>query len=162
MKSGWRALSICALGLAGSACNGNGEEPPKLAEQIIVREPGEPAANAAIAAQADSADQNATDLVALGGDAFQTCTGCHNAESGAPHMAGPNLYGVVGRQAGALEDYPYSEALAGSGITWDRASLDRFLANPAGYVEGTDMVAGAVRDGEARAAIVAYLASLAE
>lgn len=155
-----KILLVCAAGAALAACSGGGEDPPELVEQIIVREPGEPAAKAAIAAQPDLA--GAVDLAARGEDAFRACTGCHNAGRGAPHMAGPNLHGVVGRRAGSAEGYPYSDALAGSGITWDRASLDRFLANPAGFIEGTDMVAGAVRDGETRAAIVAYLASTSE
>ncbi len=155
-----RVWLICAAGAVLAACSGGDEDPPELVEQIIVREPGEPAANAAIADSPDAA--GAVDLVALGEDAFQACTGCHNAEKGARNMSGPNLHGVVGRPAGALADYSYSEAIATSGIIWDRASLDRFLANPTGYVEGTDMVAGAVRDGETRAAIVAYLASTSE
>ena len=101
-------------------------------------------------------------MVALGEEAFQMCTGCHNADPGGPSMAGPNLHGVFGRKAGANPDFLYSDALVASGITWDYASLDRFLSNPAAYVEGTSMVAGAVRNGEQRAAIVAYLASTSE
>ncbi len=77
-------------------------------------------------------------------------------------MAGPNLYGVVGRAAGALDDFAYSEALVSSGITWTEGELDAFLTNPTGKVAGTSMVAGAVSNDENRAAIIAYLSSLSE
>lgn len=147
------------LAAALAACGSN--EPLPVVEQIVIREPGEPAANSVIEQAARAAGESAgdMDLVALGEEAFQLCTGCHNADPGGPSMAGPNLHGIVGMAAASKPDYPYSAALAASGITWDAASLDRFLANPAAYVEGTSMVAGAVRDGEERAAIVAYLAS---
>ena len=148
-------VSLLAFGLVACAQ----AEPEVVVEQIVVREPGQPAANATQAQNASGDQGQGIDLVALGEDAFQACTGCHNADEGGRSMAGPNLHGVVGRPAAALDDFAYSEALSASGITWDRASLDRFLANPAAYVEGTSMVAGAVRDGEQRAAIVAYLAS---
>ncbi|MEM7666273.1 MAG: c-type cytochrome [Pseudomonadota bacterium] len=149
------AASVLAMALAG--CGGSGEQPPF--EQIVVREPGEPAANATQLASA--AAGATTDLVGAGA-AFAVCSGCHVVEAGAASTAGPNLYGVVGRAAGSLDDYAYSDALAGSEITWDIAELDRFLANPAGYVPGTTMSAGGVSDSERRAAIVAYLGSLSE
>ncbi|MGB3471223.1 MAG: c-type cytochrome [Erythrobacter sp.] len=142
-------LLTAMLAACGSA------EPAPVVEQIIIREPGAPVADAGAAPAA-------LDKVALGEEAFQACTGCHNAEAGGPNMSGPNLHGVVGRKAGAVASYDYSDALAGSDITWNYGTLDRFLANPGGYVPGTDMVAGAVRDGERRAAIVAYLASTSE
>lgn len=154
-------LAAGLLTLALAACGSS--EPEAVVEQIIVREPGAPAVAAQTSAEgAANSDLVAPDLVALGEEAFQLCSGCHNADEGGPHQAGPNLHGVVGRKAGSAPDYPYSEALEGSDITWDMASLDRFLANPAAYVEGTSMVAGAVRDGEERAAIVAYLASTSQ
>lgn len=155
-----RNSAVLAVGLLTvmlTACGSS--EPEPVVEQIVIREPSEPAANATIAKAAEGAEAGAVDLVALGEGAFQTCTGCHNADKGGRSMAGPNLYGVVGRKAAALEDFGYSGALKASGITWDKATLDRFLANPGAYVEGTSMVAGAVRDGESRAAIVAYLAA---
>ncbi|MEO0463466.1 MAG: c-type cytochrome [Pseudomonadota bacterium] len=158
-------LATGLLTILLTACGSS--EPPEVVEKIVVREPGAPvpapAANATLADAANaSGAAGSLDMVALGEEAFQACTGCHNAKAGAPNMAGPNLYGVVGRAAGAVDGYSYSDALAGSGITWDFATLDRYLANPSGYVPGTDMVAGAVRDGERRAAIVAYLASTSE
>lgn len=148
-------LAGSLLTVLATAC-GSAAEEPQVVEQIVVREPGQAAAPATAGAG------EAMSLVALGEDAFQTCTGCHAFEAGAPSGAGPNLHGVIGRQAGSLSDYPYSQALAASAITWDEASLDRYLADPAGYVPGTDMMAGAVPDAETRGAIIAYLAANGE
>ena len=148
-------LAAGLLTLALAACGSS--EPKPVVEQIIVREPGEPAPAPQAPAEAGEIDR-----VAFGEEAFAQCSGCHNADKGGPHQAGPNLHGVFGMKAGSKEGYPYSDALAASDITWDYASLDRFLANPAAYVEGTSMVGGAVRNGEERAAIVAYLASTSE
>ncbi|MEM6476603.1 MAG: c-type cytochrome [Pseudomonadota bacterium] len=150
--------SLLTMGLC--ACGGDPEQPP--IEQIIIRAPGEPAATMTQVANQAEAGASKANLIAAGQAAFATCSGCHVAEPGAASMAGPNLHGVVGRKAASLDDFAYSDALSGSGITWDIASLDRFLANPAVYVEGTSMAAGAVSDGEQRAAIVAYLGSLSE
>lgn len=148
------AASLFTVMLA--ACGSS--EPEPVVEQIVIREPGAPDASAKATGEGAPLDRP-LDRVALGERAFQVCTGCHVAEKGGRSMAGPNLYGVVGRKAATLDDFYYSDALSGSDITWDYASLDRFLANPSGYVEGTSMVAGAVRDAQTRAAIVAYLAS---
>ena len=149
-------LAVGLLTLALAACGSS--EPAPVVEQIVIREPGDPVATP----EAPTEEAGEIDKVAFGEEAFAQCSGCHNADAGGPHQAGPNLHGVFGQQAGSKEGYPYSDALASSEITWDYASLDRFLSNPAGYVEGTSMVAGAVRDGEERAAIVAYLASTSE
>lgn len=146
-----QAIFAVSLLTLVAACGGSAEEPP--VDQIVVREPGDPAVNTA---------GGAVDLVAKGRSAFAVCLGCHVAEPGAPSAAGPNLYGVVGRQAGSLNDFGYSDALTGSEIIWDAASLDRFLANPGGFAPGTSMIAGGVSDEESRAAVVAYLGSLSE
>lgn len=146
-------LAVGLLTIMVTAC-GSSEEEPRVVEQIVVREPGDPETASATAGPGDAAS-----LVALGEDAFQACAGCHAVEAGAPSGAGPNLHGVIGRQAGSLGDFPFSDALAGSGVTWDEASLDRYLADPAGYVPGTEMLAGAVPDADSRTAIIAYLSS---
>lgn len=150
------AASLLAMGLAGCG----GAEQPEVVEQIKVREPGQPDKNAAAATAAPATA--AGDLVAAGKAAFAACAGCHVAEQGAESMAGPNLYGVVGRKAGALDDFAYSDALKASGIIWSEAELDAFLADPAGKVAGTSMAAGGVSNAQQRAAIVAYLGSLSQ
>lgn len=147
-------------------------EQPEVVEQIVVREPGSPQAGAAevvaaeaagsVAAAEAEAGAAAVDLVALGEDAFQVCTGCHSVDPDGRSAAGPNLYGVLGRKAGSLEGYSFSDAFAASDITWDEASLDGFLADPQGFIPGNEMLAGGVPDAENRAAIIAYLAAQGE
>lgn len=146
-------LGVCLLTVMVTACGSS--EAPEVVEQIVVRERGAPDVVAA-------AVGGAGDLVALGEDAFQTCTGCHSVAADGRSSAGPNLYGVMGRQAGSLEGYSFSDAFVASDITWDEASLDGFLADPQGYIPGSEMLAGAVPDDETRAAIIAYLAQQGE
>lgn len=148
---------LIAFGLAFALAGCGSDPAPGPVEQIVVREPGEAAQPVAAATEADAGTE--TDLVAKGEAVFATCSGCHAAEPDAAAMAGPNLHGIVGAKAGAVEGYAYSEALAGSGLTWTEAELDAYLANPTSKVPGTTMVAGALPDPERRKAVIAWLAS---
>jgi cytochrome c len=96
---------------------------------------------------------------ATGVAALSTCTACHALTADAPRRSAPTLAGVVGRRAGALPHYPYSPALKGSGVVWSKATLARFLTNPAAMVPGTRMVAR-VADPAQRARVVDALAGL--
>lgn len=88
----------------------------------------------------------------------QRCGTCHAIDAGGPAKLGPALRGVVGRKAGAVAGYAYSPALKRSGVIWDKAALDAYLARPAGKVPGTKMLIG-VPSPEQRAAIIGYLAT---
>ncbi|WP_027156180.1 c-type cytochrome [Mesorhizobium sp. WSM2561] len=96
---------------------------------------------------------------ALGQRAFQRCSGCHSTAD--QRKAGPGLGGIVGRPAGSMEGYRYSKALKSSGLVWDEATLDRFLAAPREVVPKTTMTM-AVSKPEDRQNIVAYLKSLSQ
>lgn len=138
-----------------SACGSQSAADP--VEQIVVSKPGEEKAYASfVTDNAESVSEN----TAAGQAAFAICTGCHNAEKGAASTAGPNLYGVLGSKAGSVQDYDYSDALKGADFLWDKAKLDAYIADPAATVPGTSMVAGAVDDADARAAIIAYLGAI--
>src|ERR1700721_2298772 len=60
--------------------------------------------------------------------AFQKrCAGCHALD--ADHE-GPRLRGVVGRAAGTIKTFQYSDALKNAKHVWDEANLDKWLTDP--------------------------------
>lgn len=90
--------------------------------------------------------------------AFAQCRTCHSVEPG-KNGIGPTLFGVVGRKAGEVEGFQFSSALANSGITWDRASLDTWLQGPMKMVPGAKMTSFQPDPGR-RDEIIDYLESL--
>lgn len=94
---------------------------------------------------------------ATGARAFRSCAACHSLEPGR-HSAGPSLAGVWGRKAGTAKGFGgYSAALKSSGIVWNDATLDAWLANPRAAVPGNAMGFPGVFDAAVRAALIAYL-----
>jgi cytochrome c len=93
-----------------------------------------------------------------GGEAkFALCASCHTITPGGPNMTGPNLHGVVGRKAGVEANYNYSDAVKTSGITWDAAKLDKWLADPRTDLPGTKMSFVGLKDPKDRTDVIAYL-----
>jgi cytochrome c len=88
--------------------------------------------------------------------AFAICAGCHTVTPGGVHRFGPNLHGVIGRRAGSLGDYPYSNAMRQADITWNETTLDAFLRAPASVVPGSRML-NATADPERRRQVIEYL-----
>ena len=115
--------------------------------------------------------------VAEGERAFRQCQTCHvvadpdgNVLAGRRARTGPNLYGIIGRQAGTVEDFNYSGALveAGeAGLTWDEESLAAYLQDPNAFLREhlddpgarSKMTFRVRREGDA-VNLAAYLASL--
>ncbi|MGA7386015.1 MAG: cytochrome c family protein [Methylocella sp.] len=102
---------------------------------------------------------------ALAGDAAagekifaQKCGVCHHIGEGAKNFVGPELNGVIGRKAGSVPGYNYSEANKTSGITWDEATLKEYLTNPKAKVPGTKMIFAGLPKEDDRDNLVAYLA----
>ena len=87
------------------------------------------------------------------------CAACHSALPGKAKI-GPPLYGVIGRKAGAVADFMYSEAMKGVGFTWTPDKLDSYISHPKKVVPGNKMPFNGLDDAEARADLVAYLQSL--
>jgi hypothetical protein len=92
-----------------------------------------------------------------------SCAVCHSPVLGPNNTAlmkqGPSLVGVVGRAAGSSPHFNYTKAMREAGLTWDAATLNRFLANPMGVLPGTTMPMP-VPDEGSRADVIAYLATL--
>ncbi len=90
---------------------------------------------------------------ARGAQVYERCEGCHSLDA---NRVGPMHRGVFGRKAGAVSDFDYSSALAGSGLVWDEVTLDAWLSNPGKLVKGTKM-GFRLNDAQARADVIAYL-----
>jgi cytochrome c len=88
-----------------------------------------------------------------------TCSTCHQIGPDAKNLAGPQLNCVVGRAAGSVEGYTYSAGLKGAGLTWDEATLDKWITNPKAVVAGTKMIFNRKTEAADRANLIAYLKS---
>lgn len=64
------------------------------------------------------------------------CTGCHALDG---DREGPRLAGVFGRRAGSVAGFEYSAGLKNSGITWNQATLEKWLSDPAIVVPESKM-----------------------
>jgi cytochrome c len=89
-----------------------------------------------------------------GRSAFEKrCTGCHALDH---EKTGPRLAGVVGRKAGTVSGFPYSDAVKKSAVVWNEALLDKWLTDPETVIPDTDM-AFRLDNPVERAAIIAFL-----
>jgi len=94
---------------------------------------------------------------AAGEKVFAKCKICHQVGEGAKNLVGPELNGVVGRKAGTVEGYNYSEANKSSGIVWDDAALKEYLKNPKAKIPGTKMIFAGLPKEEDIDNVIAYL-----
>ncbi|MEM8748734.1 MAG: cytochrome c family protein [Pseudomonadota bacterium] len=105
----------------------------------------------------------ATASLADGEKVAKKCVACHSFEEGGANKVGPGLYDVVNRAIAGVEGFGYSSALVayGAGKVWDYDELNGFLYKPKDHVKGTSMGFAGVKKTDERAAIIAYLRSLA-
>ena len=96
---------------------------------------------------------------AAGEKVFNKCKACHQVGETAKNRVGPVLNGIVGRAAGSVEGFKYSDALSGSGLTWDEATLAAFLTDPKATVPGNKMAFPGLRKDAEIADVIAFLAS---
>jgi cytochrome c len=87
------------------------------------------------------------------------CNICHSVQAGR-NMIGPSLFGIVGRPAGKVPNFHYSAANEASGLTWDAATLDRYLTTPSALVPHTTMTYAGLKDPQRRKDLIAYLSTL--
>jgi cytochrome c len=87
------------------------------------------------------------------------CAVCHSTDPGTNKL-GPSLAGVVGRKSASEQGFAYSPAMTKENVSWDKATLDKYLADPQGMVPGTKMIFPGVKDEADRKALIDYLATL--
>ncbi len=150
---------IAALGLALAACDagtsGSPTPPPPPAPQV--RAAGFDAGPVKTAAEYLADPELAGADVARGELLGLACAACHKFRAEEGTLIGPHLQGVFGRRAASIEGFNYSPALRESGLVWTPKSLEAWLANPAGFVEGTTMPFTGYRSAADRRDLIAYL-----
>jgi cytochrome c len=86
------------------------------------------------------------------------CRTCHMVREGNNRL-GPNLYKIVGRKAGSLPDYAFSNAMKEADFVWDEEKLDHFIAKPDEIVPGNNMKPyGGLASSDDRKKIIGFLA----
>ena len=106
----------------------------------------------------------ATVALAQSGDATrgerlfnQQCKACHTVEKGGRNGIGPNLFGMFGQKAGAVEGFSFSEAMQKSGIVWDDKTMAEYLKDPKGRVPDGQMVYAGLKQQAQLDDMIAYL-----
>ncbi len=105
-----------------------------------------------------------TKLLAMGNidhgqKVFKKCSACHMIASDGKNMIGPNLWSVIGRQAGSVGDYKYSKAMIAYGKEWSFEEMNAYLIKPQAYIKGTKMAFAGLRKEKDRASVILYMNS---
>jgi cytochrome c len=92
-----------------------------------------------------------------GKSVFNKCRACHQVGEGAKNLVGPVLNGLIGRKAGTIEGFNYSEANKNSGITWDEATFRDYIKSPKAKIPNTKMVFVGLSDEKDAEDLLAFL-----
>jgi cytochrome c len=95
-----------------------------------------------------------------GAEVFKKCRACHDVGPEAKNKVGPLLNDIIGRRAGTIEGFTYSEAnkSAGSkGLVWTEDVLFKYLENPLAFMPGTKMAFAGLKDPQDRKDVIAFL-----
>ena len=126
-------------GLEVASTTASGQEAAKVVEAVDIK---------ALLAMGD---------LAHGEKVFKKCTACHMIAAGGKNMIGPNLWSVIGRQAGVVSDYKYSKAMIAYGKEWTFEEMNSYLIKPQAYIKGTKMAFAGLRKEKDRASVILYL-----
>lgn len=96
-----------------------------------------------------------------GADIFtEQCSICHSVKAG-KNKIGPSLAGVVGRKAGSIANFAYSDAMKNSGLEWTKENLTIYLKKPNAMIAGIKMPYDGLADEKARLDLIAFLSTQA-
>ena len=100
---------------------------------------------------------------AAGQRVFNQCRACHTPDQGGRSGVGPNLWGVVGRNAASIEGFRYSanmRELAAGGLVWNEDRLRAYITNPKAVVPQGSMAYAGLRNETQLNDLIAYLNTL--
>ena len=101
------------------------------------------------------------DDASAGASVFKTeCSECHSVKEGR-NKKGPSLFGIVGRSAGTISDYSYSDALRQAHWVWTADKLHSYLSQPAKQANpGTKMKYSGLTDPKQLDDLISYLSTI--
>ena len=99
----------------------------------------------------------ASTSAADGAKVFKKCAACHSINKDGANKIGPALWGVIGREAGAVSEYKYSKAMLAHGKPWTFDEMNGFLIKPKDWIKGTKMSFAGLKKAEDRAAVILYM-----
>jgi cytochrome c len=159
-------LGTCLITLALSITAGAifaPEKPAKPGYEIAVKEEAGGEKAGAKEPEVPVETLLASASVEKGQQIAKQCQACHTFEKGGPNRVGPNLWNIVGSQRGeARGGFNFSAAMKAKGGTWTFDELFRFLANPRGYIPGTNMTFAGLSRGQQRADVIDFLHTLSD
>jgi len=89
----------------------------------------------------------------------KNCGVCHVVAKTEPPRQGSYLAGIVGRHAGKIEDFPYSNGLKAATFEWTPEKLDQWISDPQSLIQDSYMMYKQA-DPAVRTAIIGYLSTL--
>jgi cytochrome c len=95
-----------------------------------------------------------------GAEVFKRCRACHDVGPTAKNKVGPVLNGIVGRKAGTIDGFNYSDAnkkAGAEGWVWTEEKMMEYLLNPRAAMPGNKMAYAGLKDEQDRKDLVAYL-----
>ena len=95
--------------------------------------------------------------VSAGKRLYTQCTGCHAPDY---NRTGPKHCGILGRAAGGVKNFEYTDAMVKSGIIWTGETLDKFLTSPFDMIPGTSMGFVGIPSERERQQLITYLSQL--
>ena len=93
---------------------------------------------------------------AAGEKVFNKCKACHEVAK-PQNKVGPHLVGIIGRQAGSVENFKYSDAMKNANIAWTEENLTAYMKDPKDFVKGNKMAFAGLKKDEEIADLLAYL-----
>jgi len=88
---------------------------------------------------------------------FKKCGACHSYNKGGKSKVGPNLWNLINRPKGSINDFSYSKTLSEFGGKWTFEELSEFLYKPKQYIENTKMNFAGLKETEDRANLILFI-----
>lgn len=88
------------------------------------------------------------------------CSQCHDHQKQGGHSKGPHLWNIMGRKAGTMPGFEYSEAMKQSGHNWNYATLNYYLTRTDRAVPGRSMNFRGIRQDDKRANLLLFIRTL--